>query len=52
MKISSEEFTNRSKSDMRYDVENQQETSNDSRLAFEVELNGDNPDETEPFLTF
>ena len=48
MKLTSEESTDMSKNIMRHDIENQLETSNDSRVVHEVELNDINPDQTEP----
>ena len=52
MKESIDKTTNRSKYSTRHDIDNQQETSGESRVDFEVELTDDNLDQTEPSFTF
>ena len=48
LKISDDKPTARFENDKRNYIEKQQETSKESRVAYEVELNEDNQDETEP----
>ena len=52
MKESIDKTTYRSKYSTRRDIDNQQETSGESRVDFEVELTDDNLDQTEPSFTF